>query len=324
MEYPEDKRILSIQSHVTHGFVGNKAATFPLQCLGWDVDVINTVNFSNHTGYGTVAGSVVSSTDLEKLYHHIITTTGLEKYQCLLTGYIPNADLLEQIGMVGRDLKHKNPDSIWLLDPVMGDEGVMYVDTSVIQAYQSLAKSGGIDIITPNQYELELLLGSPITTELEVTKALDILHHQYRIKYVIITSIYLDNDKSSLKAVCSDNGDYHILEISPIIEGYFTGVGDLFSALTIDRVYQQHLHNGKNHKQLYQCISEVMQIMHKVLIITKQARELENCSQEEKSEKDNNNNNNNNNNNVGKINDGTMRFNELRIIESRYLFDGNN
>lgn len=62
-------RLLATQSHVVHGYVGNKAATFPLQCLGWDVDCCNSVQFSNHTGYGLdkVFGTITRETDLKEL-----------------------------------------------------------------------------------------------------------------------------------------------------------------------------------------------------------------------------------------------------------------
>ena len=58
IEHMVDKKVLSIQSHVVHGYVGNKAATFPLQCKGWDVDALNTVQFSNHPAYGHISGDV--------------------------------------------------------------------------------------------------------------------------------------------------------------------------------------------------------------------------------------------------------------------------
>ncbi|KAL1448001.1 hypothetical protein WDU94_003693, partial [Cyamophila willieti] len=59
----EEKRVLSIQSHVVSGYVGNKSATFPLQVLGFEVDAINTVQFSNHTGYGVFKGQVITEQD---------------------------------------------------------------------------------------------------------------------------------------------------------------------------------------------------------------------------------------------------------------------
>jgi pyridoxine kinase len=64
-------RVLSIQSHVTFGYVGGKAAVFPLQCLGYDVDVVNTVSYSNHAGYGRFGGSKASSAELAEIFTHM-------------------------------------------------------------------------------------------------------------------------------------------------------------------------------------------------------------------------------------------------------------
>lgn len=67
----ENHRVLAIQSHVVHGYVGNKSATFPLQVLGFEVDAINSVHFSNHTGYGTVKGQVLSDKELSECFIRI-------------------------------------------------------------------------------------------------------------------------------------------------------------------------------------------------------------------------------------------------------------
>lgn len=65
-ESTKNYRVLSIQSHVVHGYVGNKSATFPLQVLGFEVDAINSVHFSNHTGYGKFKGQVLSDEELSE------------------------------------------------------------------------------------------------------------------------------------------------------------------------------------------------------------------------------------------------------------------
>ncbi|KAJ2174286.1 hypothetical protein GGF45_004172, partial [Coemansia sp. RSA 551] len=84
-------RILSIQSHVVSGYVGNRAATFPLQLLGHEVDVINTVQFSNHTGYNAVRGDRFSASHVLDLFDGL-QTNGLDAYTHLLTGYMGNSD----------------------------------------------------------------------------------------------------------------------------------------------------------------------------------------------------------------------------------------
>lgn len=265
--------LLSIQSHVVHGYVGNKAATFPLQCLGWDVDVMNSVNFSNHTGYGSVKGVKTSAKDLRLMYE------GLEDigmmYNALLTGYVPDAESLKVVGEIGRDVKSKNPDAIWLLDPVLGDEGQLYVSEDVIPVYKDILLGGGVDIITPNQFEVEILVGFEISSDELLKEAISKLHHVYKVDKVVVSSLMYKQD-GKIMTVCSVlNRSTNEISSSyfqvPYIESYFTGVGDLFSALLVDRVCKAHLSQSK--EQLENLLNQVLSIMKKVLYTTTEAVE---------------------------------------------------
>lgn len=89
-------RVLSIQSHVVSGYVGNKAATFPLQLLGYDVDAINTVQFSNHTGYGYTNGHKTSPDQLAAVFEGL-EQNKLVRYDRILSGYTPSAQALEVV-----------------------------------------------------------------------------------------------------------------------------------------------------------------------------------------------------------------------------------
>lgn len=81
-----ENRVLSLQSHVVHGYVGNKAATFPLQLLGFDVDPLNSVNLSNHTGYRAVKGIVLEKKDIDVLFSGLQENGLLGMYSHVLTG----------------------------------------------------------------------------------------------------------------------------------------------------------------------------------------------------------------------------------------------
>jgi pyridoxine kinase len=94
-----------------HGYVGNRAATFPLQLLGYDVDAVNTVQFSNHTGYKTTAGTKTSADELERIFGGL-RENGLDHYDRVLTGYIPGA---EALAAVERQIRYLKP-SLYLLD----------------------------------------------------------------------------------------------------------------------------------------------------------------------------------------------------------------
>ena len=92
------KRVLNIASHVVHGHVGNCATTFPMQLHGFCVDVINSVHFSNHTGYPTVKGQKMSGDDLREIIDGMEANQLLKGLNYMLTGYIGNATFLKEVG----------------------------------------------------------------------------------------------------------------------------------------------------------------------------------------------------------------------------------
>lgn len=265
-------KLLSIQSHVSHGYVGNKAATFPLQCLGWDVDTINVVSFSNHTGYGTVAGTKLTSEELRDMFNKLEEIGITNQYQSLLTGYVPNAELLKEVLVIAKKLKQQNKGFLWLLDPVMGDEGVMYVEKSVVGAHKLNLASGLTDIITPNLFETGLLVGFKVETMEDVKKALKVFHDEMNVKYVIISSIKIDGRLYSINSSKANEDSFNTIEVSPVIDGYFTGVGDLFSALLMDKISKALMKKGIDsiltNEELNVCMKEVTEIMRKVLHTT--------------------------------------------------------
>ena len=129
-------RVLSIQSHVVHGYVGNKSATFPLQLLGFDVDPVNSVHFSNHTGYpGGFAGDVLKGEQLWALYEGLKKNGLARAYTHVLTGYIGAVDFLRTVVRLVRDIRAQKPDSNvpYYCDPVLGDNGKCYVPQALIE-----------------------------------------------------------------------------------------------------------------------------------------------------------------------------------------------
>lgn len=126
-------RVLSIQSHVVQGYVGNKSAVFPLQLLGMDVDVINSVHFSNHTGYAHFSGRHLrlSGDDVHDLLDGL-EHNGLlrDAHTHLLTGYVGSTALLEALVRVHARLRaaQSHPERfVYVCDPVLGDLGKLYV-----------------------------------------------------------------------------------------------------------------------------------------------------------------------------------------------------
>ncbi|KAF8060301.1 hypothetical protein HT031_004836 [Scenedesmus sp. PABB004] len=196
-------RVLSVQSSVVHGYVGNKAAVFPLQLLGFDVDPVHTVQvprraarrraplpaagpaparggrprdvqppppqFSNHTGYPTVAGKVFDGAHLTELLGGL-RANGLLCHTHLLSGYIGSLSLLEAVAAAARELRAANPALTYVCDPVLGDEGALYVSPDLVEAYKSTLVPLA-DVLTPNQFEAELLSGLPVGSERDALAA---------------------------------------------------------------------------------------------------------------------------------------------------------
>ncbi|XP_052600499.1 pyridoxal kinase-like isoform X1 [Peromyscus californicus insignis] len=114
-------RVLSIQSHVVRCYVGNRAAMFPLQVLGFEVDAVNSVQFSNHTGYAHWKGQVLNSQELHELYEGL-KINDANKYDYVLTGYTRDKSFLAMVVDIVRELKQQNPQIVYVCDPVMGDK----------------------------------------------------------------------------------------------------------------------------------------------------------------------------------------------------------
>ncbi|MDR3515980.1 MAG: pyridoxal kinase PdxY [Azospirillaceae bacterium] len=158
------KNILSIQSHVAYGFVGNCAAVFPLQRLGHDVWPINTVQFSNHTGYGAWTGQVFTPGHIADIVDGIAARGVLGSCDAILSGYMGGADLGAVIVNTAHRIRAANPRALYCCDPVMGDVGRGFFVRSGLPEFMRATAVAAADIITPNQFELEYLTGTTITT----------------------------------------------------------------------------------------------------------------------------------------------------------------
>ncbi|XP_057522153.1 pyridoxal kinase-like isoform X2 [Amaranthus tricolor] len=228
----ETGRVLSIQSHTVQGYVGNKSAVFPLQLLGYDVDPINSVQFSNHTGYPTFKGQVLNGKELWDLIEGL-GANNLLFYTHLLTGYIGSVSFLNTVLEVITKLRSVNPGLLYVCDPVMGDEGKLYVPEELISVYREKVVPVA-SMLTPNQFEAELLTGLRITSEEDGREACRKLHAAGPSK-VVITSININGDLcliGSSKTEKDESPEQFKITI-PKIPSYFTGTGDLTTALLL-------------------------------------------------------------------------------------------
>ena len=164
-------RFLSLQSHVAYGYVGNRAATFPLQRLGHEVWAVNTVEFSNHTGYGAWRGRTAPADQVAEIVQGIEALGLLPRCDALLTGYVGDAALADVVLDTARRVRAANPKAIWCCDPVLGDiDTGIYVKPGIDAFFRERALPAA-DLVTPNHFELELLTGRTVSTMAEALAA---------------------------------------------------------------------------------------------------------------------------------------------------------
>lgn len=157
-------RFLSLQSHVAYGYVGNRAAAFPLQRLGHEVWAVNTVEFSNHTGYGAWRGRAASAEQVSEIVQGIEALGQFSRCDGLLTGYVGDAALADVVLDTARRVRAANPRAVWCCDPVLGDiDTGIYVKPGIDTFFRERAIPAA-DLVTPNHFELEHLTGRTVST----------------------------------------------------------------------------------------------------------------------------------------------------------------
>lgn len=232
--------ILSMQSHVAYGYVGNKAAVFPMQRLGHDVITINTVQFSNHTGYGSWTGDIMSIEHIDNIFKGLDERNVLDNLDAVVTGYLGDKTLGEVLLKWLDKIKAKNPNLIYCCDPVIGDVGRgIFVRPGVPEFFQNQALAYA-SILTPNQFELTYLTGVEIKTLDDALNACQILHKK-GVQTVLVTSLTRLDDADSIEMLVSnDSGNYLIatpqlnMPIAP------NGSGDMTAAVFTAKYLETH------------------------------------------------------------------------------------
>ncbi|KIX05093.1 pyridoxal kinase [Rhinocladiella mackenziei CBS 650.93] len=216
-------------------------ATFVMQTLGCDVGAINTVQFSNHTGYRQFKGRRTPAAEIHELYEGL-KQSYLTDFDVLLSGYAPSAEVVDAIGIIARNLRYRasvRPGRFfWVLDPVMGDQGRLYVAEDIIPAYKQLVREA--DLILPNQFEAELLSGVSINSLSGVANAVRSMHKTHGTKHIVVTSVTVGDSGDKLTVVGSSrrqDGSARLFKIEvPKLDCFFSGTGDMFAGLMVGRL----------------------------------------------------------------------------------------
>ncbi len=222
--------ILSIQSHVAYGHVGNSAAVFPLQRIGIEVWPVHTVQFSNHTGYGAWRGRVFSGETIRMTVQGIEERGVLGECDGVLSGYLGSPDTGEAVLDSVARVKTANPAARYCCDPVIGNAGRgIFVRRGIPELIKERLLPVA-DIVTPNQFELEYLACRTTATMADLAAAIDAVH-ALGPRVVLVTSLHTGvTPPDCLDLVVSDGSDRYRLR-TPQLPIVVNGAGDAIAAL---------------------------------------------------------------------------------------------
>ncbi len=229
--------ILSIQSSVAYGHVGNAAAVFALQRLGFEVWPVNTVAYSNHPGYGDWRGRVVEASEVAALIEGVARRGALAGCRAVLGGYLGAAETGPVVLDAVAAVKAANGDALYCCDPVIGDaaEGV-YVADGVAEFLKSEA-IGRADILLPNAFELGYLTGRAVETAEQALAAAEVLLDQGP-RLVVATSLVptlvsgggTAEGAEAIETLAVTASEAWLVAV-PRLSSPAKGTGDLFTAL---------------------------------------------------------------------------------------------
>jgi pyridoxine kinase len=220
---PEPLCVLSIQSEVVRGHVGNSAARFALQRLGLDVWAVPTVLLSNHPGHGQFRGEATSAAAMAALIDGLDAHGWLARCSGVISGYLGAAEQARVVADAVRRVKAQNRHAVYLCDPVFGDDDGAYARPGVAEAMaRELVPLA--DIVTPNRFELSSLTSKRIEGANDAVAAARTLGKAE----TVVTSVPFEGGRIGTVAVTRE-GAWAVA--APRIALVPNGSGDLLAAL---------------------------------------------------------------------------------------------
>ncbi len=230
--------ILSIQSHVAYGHVGNDAATFPLQRMGVEVWPVHTVQFSNHTGYGSWRGQVFDAGMIGEVVAGIEQRGVLGECDGVLSGYMGSAEIGLAILEALATVRRANPGAKYCCDPVIGDVGRgIFVREGIPEFIRNKAVPAA-NIITPNQFELDYLSGRASKTLRQTRDAVKAVHDLGPSAILVTSLLTNETPTDAIDLLASDASGCFIVR-TPKLPLVVNGAGDAIAALFFARYLQE-------------------------------------------------------------------------------------
>ncbi|WP_159601743.1 pyridoxal kinase PdxY [Agromyces humi] len=223
-------KVLSIQSAVAYGHVGNSAAVFPLQRIGVEVMPVYTVNFSNHTGYGAWRGPLISPDDVREVIAGIEDRGAFPEIDVILSGYQGSEGIADVILDTVARIKAANPAAVYSCDPVMGNakSGCFVAPAIPVLLRERVVPAA--DLITPNQFELGYLTGTEPGSLESTLESVD-LARASGPRTVLVTSVERpDRDDGTIEMLAVDDRGAWIVR-TPLLPLKANGSGDVTAAL---------------------------------------------------------------------------------------------
>ncbi|MFP5251663.1 MAG: pyridoxal kinase PdxY [Actinomycetes bacterium] len=223
-------RFLSIQSHVAYGHVGNSAAVFPLQRMGHEVWPVLTVNFSNHTGYGSWGGPLIPADDVRAVVAGIEERGVLGTVDGVLSGYLGGEEIVDVVLDAVARVKAANPAATYTCDPVMGNaKSGCFVAPTIPPLIRERALPHA-DILTPNQFELGFMTGTDPDTIASTLDSVDRVR-DLGPRTVLVTSVLRpDREADTIEMLAVDDEGAWLLQ-TPHLPFKANGSGDVTSAV---------------------------------------------------------------------------------------------
>lgn len=223
--------VIVISSHVMRGSVGNRAAVFGLETLGFPVWAVPTIVLPWHPGHGPSTRLRFDNGDFDRAMQELAQSRWSGEVRAILTGYFGSAEQVRSVAKLIREMKERNPDLLYLCDPVMGDKGGLYVPVETAQAIRDELLPLAA-VATPNRYELAWMSGAELETNTDIMDAALALGPA---KMLVTSSVPMMSGGIGNLFL---SGSHALLAEHRAIENVPNGLGDLLASLFLARLLQ--------------------------------------------------------------------------------------
>lgn len=231
--------VISIQSQVVYGHVGNSAAALPMQLRGLNVAAVPTTLLSNHPGYETMRGRVLEPELVSDLLRGVEERGLINTSRYIVSGYLGSRANGEVVADFVKRARKINPDILYICDPVMGDTGLgIFVADQVVEwIINQLVPLA--DLLTPNQFELGLITQSEPASFLQLEEKVRQIQALNNARLVVTGCVFPDTPYGSLEnVVVEESGNTRLTSLRvPIVP---VGTGDLFTGLLTANLTQDY------------------------------------------------------------------------------------